>query len=188
MRKSGKAATKGRTGTTNRYQTARTSRTVRAAAANTSERISGPAEDTVRAGLNAAVEGPRQLADQFTQLFSLSGEQGEELAGRSAQSIEAVTQASTVVTRGVQDLSRELMALAQEQIRRNVEALGTLSRCRSIQEFITLQSELLRDNLQHTLEGTRRMAELSTRMADEATQAMALSGRGRPPCFAAFVE
>jgi phasin family protein len=170
MRRSSKAATNRRAGNTNRQHWARTSRTVRTAAANTSERISGPADDTVRAGLTAAVEGPRQMAEQVTQLFGLSGEQGEELARRSAQSIEAVTQASTAVTRGVQDLSRELMALAQEQIRRNLEALGTLSRCRSVQEFMTLQSELLRDNLQHTLESTRRMAEVSTRMADDATR------------------
>jgi phasin family protein len=175
MPRSGQTTTKKNTANTNRMR--RAARTVRAAAAHTSDRVSGAAEDHVRAGLNAAAEGPQRMADQVTRLFGFSGEQGEELARRSAQSIEAVTQASTAVTRGFQDLSRELVSLTQDQIRRNVEALGSLTRCRSLQEFIALQSELMRDNLQHTLESTRRMAEVSSRMADEATQTIARQDR-----------
>jgi phasin family protein len=77
------------------------------------------------------------------------------------------------MTRSLQDLSRELIALAEEHLCRNVDALGAMSRCRSIQELFALQSELLRDNLQQTLESTRRVAEVSTRMSSEATRTMA---------------
>jgi phasin family protein len=179
MRKSGSTSAKSRKNRTVRTRKARRpARTVRAAAANTSERISGAAQDTARAGLHAASESAQPMVDQVTRMFGLSGEGGEDLARRSAQSIEAVTQASTAMTRGFQDLSRELMQVAQERIRRNVDALGAMSRCRSLQELVTLQSELLRDNLQHALESTRRVAEVSTRMADEATQTMAGQGRG----------
>lgn len=155
------------------HRTRPTGHTVRAASANTSERISGTAQDTARASQNAAAEGTQRMTDQVTQLFGLSGERGEELTRRSAQSIEAVTQASTAMTRGLQDLSREFITLAQEGIQRNVDALGAISRCRSFQEFVALQSELMRDNLQHTLESTRRVAEVSTRIASEATQTIA---------------
>ena len=144
----------------------RKARTVRAATANTSERVTGLAQETARAGFDAASERTRQLTDQASQIFVFSGEQGEEIARRSAQSIEAVT-------RGLQELSRELIKLTQERIQRNVDALGALSRCRSIPEFVTLQNDLWRDNLQHSLESTRRVAELSSRMANEATQTLA---------------
>jgi phasin family protein len=175
MRKSGKTTTKNRAAKIN--ITRGTARTVRAAAANTSERISGPAHDAARAGLNAASEASQHMADQITQLFGMTGEQSEELARRSAQSIEAVTEASTVMARGFQDLSREMMTLAQERIQRNMDAFAALSRSRSIHELFTLQSELFRDNLQHTLESTRRIAEVSTRMAGDATQTMARQAR-----------
>jgi phasin family protein len=158
-------------------RTTSTARTVRAAAANTSERISGSAQDTLLEGVNTAAESTRRMADQVTQLFGLTGKQQDEFARRSAQSVEAMSQASTAVTRGLQDLSRELMTVAQEQIRRNVEALGRLSHARSVQELITVQSELLRDNLQQMMESTRRMAEVSSRMADEATRTMAQQAR-----------
>jgi hypothetical protein len=113
------------------------------------------------------------MADQVTQLFGVTGEAGEEFARRSAESMEAVTEASTAVSRGLLNVSRELMTLAQERIQRNMDAFAALSRCRSVQEFGTLQSELYRDNLQHALESTRRLAEVSARMATEATHTMA---------------
>jgi phasin family protein len=177
MPKSGKTTTKTRAARTNttrrRPHTVKAKRTVRAAAANTSERISGSAQDMARAGVNAASESAQRFTNEASQFFFLSGKEGEEMAGRSAQSIEAVTQASTVMTRSLPDLSRELITLAEEHLRRNVDALGAMFRCRSIQELIALQSEFLRDNFQHTLESTRRVAEVSTRMSSEATRTMA---------------
>jgi hypothetical protein len=176
MRKSGKTTTKHRTAKTNRARTSRSThsnRTVRAAAANTSERVSGPAREATQAGLNAAAEASQSMADQVTQLFGVTGEASEEFAKRSADSMAAVTQASTAMSRGLLNVSRELMTLAQERIQRNLDAFAALSRCRSVQEFGALQSELFRDNLQYTLESTRRLAEVSARLATDATDTMA---------------
>ena len=48
--------------------------------------------------------------------------------------------------------------------------MSAIASCRSLPELLKVQTELVRDNLQHTLEGTRRMVELSTRIATEAGQ------------------
>ena len=77
------------------------------------------------------------------------------------------------MTQSLQDLSRELMTLAQEHIRRNLDALGIMSRCRSIPELFAFQSEFVRDNLELTLESTRKVAEISTRLSNAATRTMA---------------
>jgi hypothetical protein len=39
-----------------------------------------------------------------------------------------------------------------------------------MQDFVTLQSDLVRDGLGHTVESSRRIAEVSKRVADEAGQ------------------
>jgi len=83
------------------------------------------------------------------------------------------------LTRGLQELSRELVTTVQEQIQRNLYVLRDLSRCRSVQEFVSVQSELLRDNVQHTFEGTRRLAEVSTRIAEEARRTVAQQSDNR---------
>jgi hypothetical protein len=48
--------------------------------------------------------------------------------------------------------------------------LQALARCRSMTDLVEVQSSLLRDNLEQTLENSRRLAELTLQMADEATK------------------
>jgi phasin family protein len=83
-----------------------------------------------------------------------------------------MTQASTMLTRGVQDLSREWFSLTQERLQRNVEDFGVLARCQSLPDVMAAQSNIMRRNLEQTIEGTRRIAEVATRVADEAGQTL----------------
>jgi phasin family protein len=165
MPKRSNANTKGLTANTGRNR-----RIVRTAAAHTSERISGEAQATLRSGLNAASEASHHATDQVAQLFTLSAARGEELTRGSSQGMEALTQVSTVLTRGFQDLSREWLTLTQARLQRNIDAINAIAGCRSLPELFKVQSELVRDDLQATLEDTRRMVELSTRIANEADQ------------------
>lgn len=64
-----------------------------------------------QSGLNAAAETYKRAADQFTQALGFAGPHAEELARRSSQNIEAMSQASTVLTKGAQDISREWFGL-----------------------------------------------------------------------------
>ena len=89
-----------------------------------------------------------------------------------AQNLEVFTQASAVLTRGVQDLSREWFRLTQERLQKNLDDFGALARCRSLPDVMAAQSNLLRDNLEQTVESTRRIAEIATRVANEASQAL----------------
>ena len=140
--------------------------------ANTNEQTSR-ASETGRDNFVAAAEGAQRFTEQVTQIFTLSAGRGEELTRQSAQNLEAITEASTALTRGFEEVSREWLGLVQEGVRRNLDAFGALSRCRSMPEFLSLQSELVRDNLQQTIEGLRRIGETSTRVANEATQNVA---------------
>jgi phasin family protein len=83
-----------------------------------------------------------------------------------------MTQASTMLTRGVQDLSREWFSLTQERLQKNVEDFGVLARCQSLPDFMAAQSTIMRHNLEQTIEGTRRIAEVATRVANEAGQTL----------------
>lgn len=128
--------------------------------------------------LNTATQGAQRFTEQVTQLFSLTGERGEELARRSTQNLEAVTEVSTIMARGVQDLSREWLTFLQERTQKNVEGFTALARCRSLPELFSVQAELMRDNVQQTLESTRRIAEVSTRLATDAGQTVTAQANG----------
>jgi phasin family protein len=130
------------------------------------------ARDTLQAGLNTTAESLQRVTDQFTQALGFSGPQAEELARCSSQNLQAVTQASTVLARGFQEASNEVFRLAQDRMTKNMDGLNQLAGCRSVQDFVAVQSELVRDALQRVIDTNKRVAELSVRVADEATRAI----------------
>src|SRR4051794_9872501 len=95
-------------------EAARTARTVTDEAARVGEqtaragadiarRSTETARDTFQAGLNTASETFQRMSDQFTKVLGFNGPQSEELARRSSQNLQAVSQASTVLARGAQE-------------------------------------------------------------------------------------
>src|SRR4051812_41303232 len=66
------------------------------------------ARENMEAGLNTATQTFQRVTDQFTKVLGFSGPHAEELARRSSENIQAVTQPSTVLARGAQEVSQEV--------------------------------------------------------------------------------
>jgi hypothetical protein len=129
-------------------------------------------QETLQNSFGAASEMARRSTDQALRLFSFPSGDAQGLAEQASENIRAVAQSSTVLARGVQDLSREWLELSQQRWQKNLEGLNALARCRSVTDFVALQSSLLRDNLEQTLANSRRIASLTVQVADEATRTM----------------
>ena len=138
------------------------------AGADVTRRGAEVVRDTFQTGLNTASESFQRMADQFTNVLGFNGPQAEELARRSSQNIQAVTEAGSVLARGAQEISQEVFGLIQERVRKNADAVNQIARVRSVQDLVAVQSDLARDNLQQVIDATRRIAETSLRIADEA--------------------
>ena len=128
------------------------------------------ARDAMQSGVDMATQGFQRVADQFSRSFGLADPQTEELTRRSSENLQAVSQAGTILVKGAQDVSREWFGLARDRWQKNLDSFNRLARCRSVQDFVAIQSDLARETLQQVIETNKRVAELSVRVAEEAAQ------------------
>jgi phasin family protein len=140
------------------------------AGADIANRGTETARNVVEAGLNTATQTFQRMTDQFNQVLGSNGPQAEELARRASQNLQAVSQANTVLARGLQEASHEWISLAQERVTKNMDGLNRLAGTRSVQDFVAVQSDLVRDSLWRIVDTNKRIAELSLRVAEEAAR------------------
>ena len=159
-----------RTADTVTKEAAKVGETTARAGADVARQSTETAHEALRVGLNTAAQNFQRLTDQVTQVLGFAGPQAEELARRSSENLQAVTQASTILVKGAQDVSREWFGLAQERLTRTIDDLNRLARSRSVHDFVAVQSDLVRDSLQQAIETNRRVAELSARVAEDAAR------------------
>jgi len=152
------------------------------------QRVTEDVADTLRAGVESAQtmaqvmqEAVQNSFGAFSELARRSARQtlpmvvrpeGEVhgLTEETAHNLRAVAQSSTVLTRGSQEVLREVVERSQQRLQRNLDGWQALARCRSITDLVEVQSSLLRDNLEQTVENGRRLAELTLQIADEAAR------------------
>ena len=122
-------------------------------------------------GVETASKQAREASDRFARTLGFSGQDAEGLAQQSKQNLEAVTRCGTVMTQALQDASRSWFELAQKQWQRNLDGMNKLTRSTSVQEFATIQSNLVREGLQQLVQDSRAIAETSLRAVEEASKA-----------------
>ena len=129
------------------------------------------AQQAMRSGLEASARSFEGLTQNWTRTFGMAAP-NPDLAERSAQNVQVVSEASSVLAKGAQDASRAWFELTQRAMRTNLEAFSQFAGCRSMQEVMAVQSNLLRDNLQQAIESGEVIARVSADTIRQATQAM----------------
>jgi hypothetical protein len=126
---------------------------------------------TFEMGSDAAARMTERAFGQFARAFGVvTGDNAQQATQQSARNVETILHSSAVIVDGVQTISREWLNFVQNRAERNMERLEALTACRSMQDCIAAHTDLVRDNLEDLLATTRRVAEVSTRMVDQAVQ------------------
>src|SRR5829696_1380081 len=132
------------------------------------KRTAETAREAVETGLGVVKETAQRTSQHVVQALNQSGEQAQDFARESTHALTVMAEASRLLTRGFQEFSQEWLGLMQERLQKNVDGLTMLSGCRTMPDFMAAQNELMRVQLQQTIDGARRLAEVTTRVANAA--------------------
>jgi hypothetical protein len=132
--------------------------------------------DAMQEAWNSSTKMATQITERtmgnFARVFGVTGDRAQETAQQSSRNAESIMQSTTIIAGGIQSISRELLDLTQKQLDQTLSRADALMNSRSPQEWFAAQGDLLRDNLESYVQGTRRISELCMQMADEAARRM----------------
>ncbi len=123
-----------------------------------------------RSGTDVASRMAERSMDQFSKMFGLSSDTARQTLQRSSGNLQAMIETTTIIAGGLQNVSGEWMRFAQSRFEDNLDRFDELMGCRTVQDCLALQTEIVRDNFEALLQSMRRASELSTRVADDAMQ------------------
>jgi hypothetical protein len=153
------------------------------------------AGETLLAAMEAEAKGVEEVMQtvQETALDSVSaasetagrslevlGHQNREtlnLIDRASQYPQAIAQSNRILAHGVGTIALEWFGLRQERLLKNFDAMNELLSCRSVQDVVSLQRSIVRENLKSMIESNQRLVQLTTQVAQEATRAIVTSAR-----------
>jgi phasin family protein len=142
---------------------------------------------TLLAAVEAGSEGVRAIEPSASDVVETSAQAASELGGRSLERLgrgiqtladqapdhlQAVARSNRILASGAGTITLEWFGLRQERLLKNLEGMTDLLSCRTIPDFMSLQSSLVRSNVERMLENSQRLTQLTAQVAQEATQTL----------------
>lgn len=147
------------------------------AGVESSQTLARAMQEAVQNSFGAVSEMTRRSTDQAMQVFGRSDGDTYKLAEQASQNLRALAESGTALAHSVQDVARECVELSQKRLHANLNGLSQLARCRSMSDLVAIQTALIRSNLDLTLDNSRRLAELTIQMTDEATRSVTVQAQ-----------
>jgi hypothetical protein len=123
-------------------------------------------------GLDTATAVMGRSTDQLGRTLGLSGNEAQLATERSARNTETILYTGTAATKLMGGMSREYFEFVRHQVENSMDRMNELWRCRTPQDVAAVQSDLVRETVGSVLESSRRMADMSLKLADDAAKHM----------------
>jgi phasin family protein len=121
-----------------------------------------------RFGLEMATSVMGRSTEQFGRTLGLSGEGVQKATERSARNTQTILYTGTAAAKVMGGISQEYLQMVRHQVEKNMGHMDELWACRTPQDFAVIQSDMVRETVETVLESSRRIADMSIKMADDA--------------------
>ncbi|MBI5165500.1 MAG: phasin family protein [Magnetospirillum sp.] len=128
----------------------------------------GGATRMAERNLAQATDIGRRSQEQMRSLMGASTRAYRDMSEFSRGDVDALMQTSARLAKGMQDMSWEMMQYTQDSLRMSMKAANSMMTCRSVEDFVQVQRDFLRDSVDTFLQEGARLLELSGSVANEA--------------------
>ncbi|MCA6120152.1 phasin family protein [Bradyrhizobium sp. WSM 1738] len=128
-------------------------------------------QDAWRFGLETATSAVGRSTEQLGRTLGVSGEgvqQATEATQRSARNTQTLLYSGTAAARVMGGMSREYLQMVRHQIEKTMDHMNELWTCRTPQDFAAIQSDMVRETVETAMESSRKIADMSLKMVDDA--------------------
>ena len=138
------------------------------ASANLLKQNAETIQNTWRLGLEMVTSVMGRSTEQFGRTLGLSGDGVQQATERSARNTQTILYTGAAAAKAVGGMSQEYLQLVRHQVEKNLDHLNELWTCRTPQDFAAVQTDMMRETVETVLESSRRIADMSVKMADDA--------------------
>jgi phasin family protein len=124
-----------------------------------------------RLGLEAVTSAMGRSTEQFGRTLGLSDgvqQAATEATERSVRNTQTLLYTGTAAVKVMGGISQEYFQMVRQQVEKNMDHMNELWTCRTPQDFAAVQSDMARETVETALESSRRIADMSLKMADDA--------------------
>jgi phasin family protein len=137
-----------------------------------------PGKDAIDGFLKSGVDAAQKGLEQAVQLTKEQVEKAstaffkgyDEFSVYSKGNVEAVVKAGSIYARGLEDLSKIMMAISQSQLEASVAAAKAVLGCTSLRQIVDVQTGLARSNFDKFVADGSKLSEVSLKVANETFQ------------------
>lgn len=136
----------------------------------------GKTADTVDSMAQAGQEAVNQHVEQGMNAFKahmddVQGQMARHVEGMTTaqrDAMSAMTAASSALAKGIEEMTRNMVAFQQEAMTANMATMKALASCKSMQDLMAVHNDWARENLEKVMS---RHSEMSRFQSDLAQQA-----------------
>jgi hypothetical protein len=129
-------------------------------------------EQTVQEGVEHSARAASELGGRSQERLGRQGREALTLLDQTPDYLQAMARSNRILVGGAGTITLEWFGLRQERLLKNLEGMTDLLSCRTIPDFMSLQSALVRGNVERMLENSQRLAQLTAQVAQEATRTL----------------
>jgi phasin family protein len=106
--------------------------------------------------------------EQFEKAGKAVFTQFDVLLGFGKDNVEAVVKSSTIVAKGVEDLTKAMVAMSQHNLETSVAATKAAFGATTLKQVVDLQTDFAKSSYEQIVTETGKLSELSLKVANEA--------------------